>query len=854
MNQPQGQRITARSKFLFAGEHKFYLQGVAYGPFRPATPDGPFLPTPEQAERDFKLIADAGLNTLRLYHSPPAWFLDLAWQYNLRVITTIPWPLRGLFLDDKKITAQIRKNARTAARTHAGHPAVLGFYVDNEMAPDLARWYGPRRVEEFLNSLIAIVKEEDPGALTSYAGYPPTEYLTPWQADFYSYNVYLHDREKFGAYLARLQNIAGDKPLVIGEFGMDTLRHSEEEQAALIASHYEEIFRGGLAGTTLFAWTDEWFTGGQDITDWAFGLVTRDRTPKKSYAVVKQKTIRPGETICDKYPIPNAPKVSIIVCSYNGAPTLRGCMEALEKTKYPHYQIILVDDGSKDNTQEIMKDFPNVLNIKQPNQGLSAARNNGYRAANGQIIAYTDSDCMPDEDWIYHITQTLLKSGFAAAGGPNISPPAINWIQAAVAAAPGSPSHVLLNDTEAEHVPGCNIACHRWALDLINGFDTRYRKAGDDVDLCWRLMQQGHKIAFSPAAIIWHHRRFTVNAYFNQQKGYGESEALLRYKHLNLFDKTGTAHWKGTIYGTPLTDNTWDHPIIYHGTFALGLFQTLYRRPQTYWSATVSSLRWTGLTILILILSTQIPPLRIIPLIMLTATLLAATHHMTRAQIERRHDNIASRLLLLYLALTQPWARAWARYFTWLGGKRSPHTTLNPREKKLTGHITLLNCNQLTYWGEKGLGREKLLEKIASRLEQEGWRYALDNGWGNWDIEILASRWWHIRLRTLSEHYPEEKRLTRIANNLLINTSSILALTILTTLTLTACIHIGKPHWPWVLATTALPLTYWAARGLHIRRRIGKLIQIAAAETKLLPIAHDADRQKPPPPAKQTPK
>ncbi|MDR1145755.1 MAG: glycosyltransferase [Verrucomicrobiales bacterium] len=842
MNQPAPSRITARAKFLFEGDRKFYLQGVAYGPFRPNA-DGDHLPAPSVAERDLQLMAAAGLNTVRLYHSPPTWFLDLAWRHGLRTLTTIPWPLRGLFLDDQKTAAQIRKNARAAARAHAGHPAVLGFYVDNEMAPDLVRWYGPRRVAEFLNSLIAIVKEEDPGALVSYAGYPPTEYLTPWLVDFYSFNVYLHDREKFGAYLARLQNLAGDKPLIIGEFGMDTIRHSEAEQAALIAAHYEEVFRGGLAGTILFAWTDEWFTGGQDITDWAFGLVTRDRRPKPAYAVVRQKTIRPGEAIGDKYPLPVTPKVSVVVCSYNGAKTLRGCLAALEQTRYPDFEIVLVDDGSQDDTQAIMRDFPRVKNLTQPNLGLSVARNHGYRAAAGDVIAYTDSDCMPDADWVYHLTQTLLRSGFAAAGGPNISPPAANWVQATVAAAPGSPSHVLLSDTEAEHVPGCNMAYHRWALDLIDGFDARYRKAGDDVDVCWRLTQRGHKIAFSPAAVVWHHRRFTVDAYFGQQKGYGEAEALLRYKHLNLFDKTGTARWKGTIYGAPLTDSLWDQPIIYHGVFALGLFQSVYRRPQSYWSAVVGSLRWIGLAVFILIISTQLPPLRVIPLIMFAATLIAAINYMARAQIERRHDGIASRLLLCYLALAQPWARAWARYFTWLEGKRAPRAVRNPRAAVPVKSPGLFRCGELAYWGERGLGRERLLEQIAARLAQEGWRYVLDNGWGNWDVEILASRWWHIRLRTLSEHYPEEKRLTRVANNLLINTFSILALTVLAGLALTVSIYLGKPHYWCPLAAVSVPVIGWILRGLAVRRRLAELIQAAALDAGLLPIASDADRQ-----------
>ena len=69
---------------------------------------------------------------------------------------------------------------------------------------------------------------------------------------------------------------------------MDTIRHSEEEQAEMLRWHIESVVRGGLAGTIIYAWTDEWFRGGQEITDWAFGLVHRDRTPKLSYSTVKE--------------------------------------------------------------------------------------------------------------------------------------------------------------------------------------------------------------------------------------------------------------------------------------------------------------------------------------------------------------------------------------------------------------------------------------------------------------------------------------------------------------------------------------------------------------------------------------
>jgi hypothetical protein len=187
-------RLQVRAKFFFEGENKFYLQGVTYGPFRPATEGGVNLPTPEKVAVDFGLMCELGMNMLRVYHTPPRWFLDLAQKHRLRVMVTIPWHKRVLFLDDREAVETIRQNVATAARANAGHPAMLGFFIDNEIPPDLVRWYGARRMEEFLNSLVRIVKKNDPLALAAYANFPPTEYLLPSEVDFYSYNVYLHRR------------------------------------------------------------------------------------------------------------------------------------------------------------------------------------------------------------------------------------------------------------------------------------------------------------------------------------------------------------------------------------------------------------------------------------------------------------------------------------------------------------------------------------------------------------------------------------------------------------------------------------------------------------------------------------
>jgi glycosyltransferase involved in cell wall biosynthesis len=702
-------------------------------------------------------------------------------------------------------------------------------------------------MEEFLNSLVRLVKKHDPLALAAYANFPPTEYLLPSEVDFYSYNVYLHRRKDLVNYLGRLQNLAGDKPLVLSEFGMDTIRHPEEEQAQLLAEHVTTVFESGLAGTFIFSWTDEWFTDGVDVMDWAFGIVTRERKPKASYHRLQSLLEKSERPLYQRFrPATPLPMVTIVVCSYNGARTLRDCMRSLEDLHYPDYEVIFIDDGSKDNTQEIMKEFPRVRNIAQKNQGLSAARNVGIAAARGAVVAFTDSDCMADRDWLYFLIHTLLSSEFAAVGGPNISPPATDWIQATVGAAPGSPSHVLLTDTIAEHVPGCNMAYHKWALEEIGGFDIEYRKAGDDVDVCWRLMQRGYIIGFSPAAVVWHYRRFEVRTYFSQQLGYGEAEAMLRYKHLQYFGPTGSAIWHGNVYSQARTDNFFSRPVIYHGMFGTGLFQCIYPRRYSPFAALLGSLEWLAVTLFIFFLSIPLASLRLIPLIMFGLTLGVGLIYMAQARIETKYDSIASRLLLLYLAIMQPWRRAWARYFTWLRGKRTPQAVIATKEDAPHLSVSWLAAGRLSFWSETGLERSGLLEKTVALLDEEGWKYSLDTGWTNWDLHIFASRWWNLRLRSMTEIYPHGRRLTRAGNFLNVSTFSSLVGGILLTFSLVSLLTQSQSTHAteanrlttaiYILGAISLLALIWLVHGLRLRHRLAELVEVAAVRAGLQPV------------------
>ena len=823
-------RVRPVAKFLFEGDRKFFVKGTAYGPFKPDA-EGHHFGSRAQVDVDLRLMREIGLNLLRVYHPPPRWFLDLCAEVGIRVLITLPWAKHIEFLRQRSARKAITNAVRQAVSANVGHPAVFGYLLGNEISSTMVRWLGVGRVTEFVEQLVRVARGIDPEVLFSYATYPPTEYLLPQNVDFCCFNVYLHGQAELEAYLLRLQNLTEERPLILGEFGMDTLRHSEDEQAQTLSWHFDSVVKCGLAGTIFFSWTDEWFTGEQEITDWAFGIVTRERAPKKAYYTLQEKLGR-DDASAPHPPLPRVPFVSVIVCSYNGAPTLAACLESLGKLNYPNYEVILVDDGSTDDTASVAARFPQVRYIHQENHGLSHARNTGARAAQGEVLAYTDSDCMADADWLYYLVTALLSGNYAGVGGPNVTPPAAKSVQACVAAAPGGPSHVLLTDTVAEHIPGCNMAFYRWAFEAIGGFDVEYRTAGDDVDFCWRLQQADYVIAFSAAAIVWHHRRLTVRAFFRQQQGYGEAESLLRFKHLIFFGPTGTAKWRGQIYGAPRFSWFGNRPIVYHGLFGEGFFQYVYPRPQSEVANYLSSIEWFALTIFLFGLGVLVPSLRIVPYLMFGGTLAVAISYMLRARIEPRFDTVAARLLVMFLAFVQPLARGWARYFTWLHFKRTPRNVIRKHERLPNRRRLGERISRHAFWSTEGHDRHYLLGAMFDLLEEEGWRYSFDTGWKDWDIQIYGNFWWSILLQSVTEYHGEGRCLTRVRlRNRLVTTTVLLNLILLSLLLYHQLTTAQLDLW-FIVPYSAL-LLFLASRARALKARVAEVVDLAAQRVGL---------------------
>jgi len=747
-------RVRVDGKSLVRGGQRLRVQGVTYGPFAPDQQGEPF-PSADCVRDDFQKMQAAGINALRTYHVPPEWVLDLADEQGLLVLVDVPWRKHLCFLDSDEAQREARRAVEQAAHRCVAHPSLLAYSIGNEIPPDVVRWHGARRVERFLAELADVARQADPDGLVTYASYPPTEYLALPTLDFATFNVYLHDREAFRRYLFRLQNRSGDRPLVLGELGMDTLRHGEAEQAEFLAGHMAETRLMGLAGAFVFSWTDDWHTGGHRIEDWAFGITTADRVPKASCHALREVFEQPPVSLLSE-----TPRVSVVVCTYNGGPTLAQCLRSLELLDYPDYEVIVVDDGSTDSTREIVARFPSVRAVHQTNQGLSVARNVGLQMATGSIVAYTDSDCFADPDWLTHLVHQLVRSKAAAVGGPNLTPEDGRLV-ACVAAAPGQPTHVLVSDQVAEHIPGCNMAFRREALLAINGFDPQYRKAGDDVDVCWRLQQAGMWITFAPGAFVWHHRRQNPRAYLKQQAGYGEAEALLGFKHPDKFNGRGNGKWRGVMYGASLLGLRLKGSLIYRGTFGTGLFQCVYQPAPAHWAMLPGTLEWHALVALVLLAGLFWWPAAALAAGMLGMSGLVAVLQAAQAQLDPKYEGLKARLLIAALCYLQPLVRSGARYRTRLFAYRTPAADA----ENLDSHaepLPLSGARTVTYWSEDWRDRTELLDRVVAHLNERGWGRVLDSGWADWDIEIYCHPWTVVQVSTVQENHGGGKRLIRV--------------------------------------------------------------------------------------------
>lgn len=754
--KPHRGRIEVRGKFLYRDGVKLYVKGVTYGTFRPRV-DSVYFPEESRVEQDFAMMVRHGINAIRTYTEPPRWLLDKASSYGLLVMIGIPWEQHITFLDDPVRGDAIEHTIRNIVRSCGAHPAVLCFTLGNEIPATIVRWYGKKKVERFIKRLYDAAKQEDPDAIVTYVNYPSTEYLSLPFLDIFSFNVYLESEESLDKYLARLQSIAGDRPLLLGEVGLDSRRNGEEKQSAVLEWQLRTSFAQGCAGLFVFAWTDEWFRGGHDIDDWDFGLTTRDRIPKPSLETI-------GRMFAE-VPFPpddTRPLISIIVCAYNAEETVAETLEAIGKLQYPNFETIFVNDGSTDHTAAVVRRFPSVNLMQTENLGLSNARNVGLHAARGEIVAYIDADAYPDPHWLEYLAYTFKTTPHVGVGGPNISPVDASMMADCVANAPGGPAHVLFSDQEAEHIPGCNMAFRKESLIAVGGFDTQFRSAGDDVDVCWRLQDRGWTLGFSPAALVWHHRRRSVRSYWRQQRGYGKAEALLERKFPEKYNRLGHMMWRGRMYGPgQMVSPFLNGSRVYHGTWGTGLFQSLYDSRTSHLFHFPLMPEWY-LVVTLLGLMLLLPNLGeflflIVPLWVLSISVVMtqAVYSVNQARFSYRPGSqlksIQRNCLAIWLHLIQPAAR--------LSGRLA--FGLTPFRRRSSSTFSFPMPRHIAVWREQWQSSTSILEQLELEIRARGPGVYRGGDFDRWDLEVRAGNTGAVRLLATVEDHGGGKQFLR---------------------------------------------------------------------------------------------
>ena len=240
--------------------------------------------------------------------------------------------------------------------------------------------------------------------------------------------------------------------------------------------------------------------------------------------------------------------VSVIVCTRNRCAALGNLLEALTRLTIPpelSWELVVVNNGSTDGTAELLNGFAERLPIMQvfePEKGLSTARNTGMRAARGEILAFTDDDCIPAPDWVNAIHEEFARdAGLAGLGGrvelqdPRDYPITVRT------------SRQREPLTSPYQLPalmvGCNMAFRRSTIDLVGEFDTTLGAgtavgSAEDTDFLYRALRRGLRIEYVPEVLLAHdHGRRSSEDVRGLRRSYARGRGALLVKYLLRADR-----------------------------------------------------------------------------------------------------------------------------------------------------------------------------------------------------------------------------------------------------------------------------------------------------------------------------
>jgi len=225
-------------------------------------------------------------------------------------------------------------------------------------------------------------------------------------------------------------------------------------------------------------------------------------------------------------------RFSVIVPAFNAEVTLFSCLEALvaQSISKEDYEVIVVDDGSTDDTSKIAQQFK-VRFLYQTNRGPAAARNKGAAEAEGRIILFTDADCVPDRSWLEEMTLRFEEPEVMGVKGAYKTHQ--TQLIARFAQAEFEDRYDLLRpQTSIDMIDTYSAAFRKYIFQEMGGFDESFPVANnEDTDFSYRLATAGYKLVFNPRAFVFHTHPDTLWKYLRVKfwRGYWRMVVYRRY-------------------------------------------------------------------------------------------------------------------------------------------------------------------------------------------------------------------------------------------------------------------------------------------------------------------------------------
>ena len=223
-------------------------------------------------------------------------------------------------------------------------------------------------------------------------------------------------------------------------------------------------------------------------------------------------------------------RISIVVCVYNRQDFIGRCLTSILRQEMSAFELIVINDGSSDSTGTIIASLANDPRIRlihnAVNRGMCTSRNQGIKQARGEIVVFTDSDCIVSPEWLHELIKPFdHDDNIMIVGGKIVDPIAKTYWEKVNTGM----NYIAPSSDYVAKIIGCNMAFRRQFL-INNPFD-EYLPAADEWDLCICCLGQNKKIFYTEKAIVTHYHRSSFKGSLEQHFRFGYSISFLKFKH-----------------------------------------------------------------------------------------------------------------------------------------------------------------------------------------------------------------------------------------------------------------------------------------------------------------------------------